>query len=105
MEIKKQRTSRQNRSLHLLFKQTSDALIEAGIDLREIVREEVPIQPTPENIKWMWKLLQRGLFGNKSTRELKKTGDIEVVYDNFNKILIERTKGQISLPPFPSIDN
>lgn len=98
------RTLKQNSSLHLLFKQVSDECMMRGIDMREIVQDEVPIQCTPENIKWMWKLLQKALFGNKSTTELKKSGQIEVVYDNFNKILIERTQGQISLPPFPSIE-
>ena len=55
----------------------------------------------PANLKWLWKLLQKALFKTRSTTELKKIGQIEVVYDNFNKLMIERTKGEISLPPFP----
>ena len=101
----KKRTIRQNSAMHLLFKQISDICIEKGIDMREIVRDEVPIQCTPENIKWLWKLLQGGLFKTKSTTELLKTGQIEIVYDNFNKILVERTSGEVSLPPFPSIES
>lgn len=97
------RTNKQNASLHLLFKQVSDECVSKGIDLREIIKDEVPIQCTPENIKWMWKLLQKALFGKKSTKELKKSGEIDIVYDNFNRILIERTNGEISLPIFPSI--
>jgi len=96
------RTNAQNRSLHLLFKQVSDDCISKGIDLRHVVRDEVPIPCTPENLKWMWKLLQEAMFHKKSTTELKKTGDIERVYDVFNKILSERTNGEISLKPFPS---
>ena len=99
------RTLTQNNSLHLLFKQISDECMEKGIDMRKIVRDEVPIQCTPENIKWLWKLLQEALFKKKSTTKLKKSGEIEVVYDNFNAILSERTKGEISLPPFPSLEN
>src|SRR3990167_11419155 len=99
------RTNTQNNSLHLLFSQISKECMDKGIDMREIVRKEVPIQCTPENIKWLWKLLQEALFGKKSTTELKKSGEIEIVYDNFNAIITERTKGEISLPPFPSIDN
>lgn len=99
-----QRTLKQNSSLHLLFKQISDDCMEKGIDMREVVKKEVPIPCTPANIKWLWKLLQEALFKTKSTTELKKTGEIEVVYDTFNKILIERTNGEISLPPFPSIE-
>ena len=98
------RTHQQNNALHLLFKQISDECMEKGIDMRAIVREEVPIQCTPENIKWLWKLIQEHLFKKRRTRDLKKTGEIEVVYDTFNKILIDRTKGEISLPPFPSME-
>lgn len=76
--------------------------MDKGIDMREIVREEVPIQCTPENIKMLWKLLQGALFGTKSTTELKKSGEIEVVYDNFNKIISERTNFEVSLPMWPS---
>ena len=101
----KQRTTQQNRSLHKLFALISQECIEKGIDLREIVKDEVPIQCTPENIKWMWRLLQKALFGNESTTKLKKTGQIDIVYDNFNKILVERTNGEICLPPWPSIEN
>ena len=105
MDKKETRTTNQNAALHLLFRQISDMCMEKGIDMREIVREDVPIQVTPENVKWMWRLLQKGLFGKKSTTELKKSGEIEIVYDNFNKILIERTQGEIRLPPFPSLDS
>jgi len=95
------RTSSQNRALHLLFTEISNDCMAKGIEMRQLVRDEVPIQATPENIKWLWKLLQEALFKTKSTTELEKTGQIETVYDNFNSILIERTKGEICLPPFP----
>jgi hypothetical protein len=99
------RTSQQNRSLYLLFKQISDECLAKGIEMRELVRDEVPIPCTPENIKWMWKLLQNAMFGTKSTTELRKSGDIDKVYDAFNRILIERTQGEIQLPPWPSMES
>lgn len=95
------RSGQQNKSLHVLFRQISDQCLEKGIEMRQLVRKDVPIQCTPENIKWLWKLLQEGLFKTKSTTELKRTGEIEVVYDNFCKILIERTQGELEMPPFP----
>lgn len=103
--IEDDRTLRQNNSLHLLFSQLSKECLAKGIDMRQLVREEVPIECTPENLKWLWKLLQKALFKTESTTKLKKMGQIEIVYDNFNKILIERTGGEISLPPFPSLKN
>lgn len=102
--IEDDRTLNQNSALHLMFSQLSKECLAKGIEMRQLVREEVPIECTPENLKWLWKLLQKALFKTESTTKLKKTGQIEIVYDNFNKILIERTKGEISLPPFPSLE-
>lgn len=95
-------TRQQQKALHLLFTQVSKECMDKGIEMRHLVDKEIPIQATPENMKWLWKQLQDGLFKTKSTTELKKTGEIEIVYDEFNKLLIERTQGEISLPPFPS---
>ena len=102
--LPQKRTLPQNSALHLLFTQLSKECLDKGIEMRDLVKEEIPIEATPENIKWLWKLLQNALFKTKSTTELKKTGQIEIVYEAFNKILIERTNGEISLPPFPSLE-
>jgi len=99
------RTYLQNRSLHLLFTQIAKECLDKGIEMRQLVKENVPIEVTAENVKWLWKLLQNALFKTKSTTELKKLGQIEVVYDNFNKIISERTQGEIILPPWPAMKN
>lgn len=104
-DCKKTRTNPQNNSLHLLFSQVSKECMDKGIEMREIVKDEFPIPCTPENIKMLWKLLQKAMFGTLSTTQLKKTGDIDKLYDAFNRILIERTKGEVVLPPFPSMEN
>lgn len=103
--IRQTRTLKQNNSLHLLFEQLSKECLEKGIDMRVLVKKEFPIEATPENLKMLWKKLQYALFGTKSTTELKRDKQIEIVYDNFNKIFIERTKGEICLPSFPSIQS
>ena len=102
--IESTRTLAQNRSLHKLMKELSDECLDKGITLNDIVKDGYEVEATPENLKMLWKKLQNSLFGTKSTTELKKTGQIEVVYRNFNKILIERTSGELSLPPWPSLD-
>jgi len=86
------------------MKELSDECLDKGITLNDIVKDGYEVEATPENLKMLWKKLQNSLFGTKSTTELKKTGQIEVVYRNFNKILIERTSGELSLPPWPSLD-
>lgn len=97
------RSNTQNNSLHLMFQQLSDECLDKGIEMRDIVRDELPIEVTPENIKWLWKKLQKALLKTDSTTQLTKGGQIELVYRNFNKILIERTEGEIEMPPWPCL--
>lgn len=101
VEIDK-RTIRQNSSLHLYFKLLSEALNEAGLDMKAVIKPEVEISWTPTSVKeYLWKPLQEKLFGKRSTTRLKKK-DIDIVYDNLNRILGERTEIFI---PFPSIES
>lgn len=104
-DCQNKRTDKQNNALHLLFDQIAKECLDKGIELRELIKDEVPIPVTPENIKWMWKLLQNAMFGTTSTRELKKTGQIEQLYDVFSQIFAERTGGEVQLPPFPSMES
>ena len=97
--LDKQRTDQQRKGLHLWFRQISDLCLEHGIDMRMIVKEEVPIPCTPENIKMLWKMIQQSMFGKKSTNDLKKTGEIDLIQDTLIKVFAERT--HLELPPFP----
>jgi hypothetical protein len=101
----KNRTETQNNALHLLFKQLSDEMIEKGLDLKVMFDRVHSVEATPEMIKIFWKKLQKALINKSSTTQLNKTGDIERVYDNFNRILIDVYKGEVSLPAWPSVDN
>ncbi|MEO0304705.1 MAG: hypothetical protein ABIM64_05535 [candidate division WOR-3 bacterium] len=99
------RTLQQNAALHLLFTQLAEKLNEKGFDMRKIIRKDVEISWTPHSVKeYLWKPLQKVITGKKSTTKLDKIGEIDTIYDNLNRILIERTKGEVELPPFPSID-
>jgi hypothetical protein len=105
-QITNTRTIYQNNALHLFFQQLADELNEKGFDMRAIIRQEVEIQWTGFTIKsHLWKPLQKALFNKKSTTKLAKNYEIDVVYDNLNRILVERTKGEVSIPPFPSFDS
>jgi DNA-directed RNA polymerase subunit F len=99
------RTLNQNNALHLLFKQLAEEMVEKGIDMKQVLKDGFDFPATPYNIKeFMWKPTQRLLFGKKSTTQLDKTEEINKVYDVVNKLLIERTNGEICLPPFPSLE-
>jgi hypothetical protein len=104
--IHDQRTLAQNNALHLLFTQLAEELNEKGLDMRQLIREEVDISWTPYSVKeYLWRPLQKIITGKRSTTKLSKTQEIDTIYKNLNRILIERTKGEVCLPPFPSIDS
>lgn len=96
------RSDAQNKSLHKMFSDLSKDCLEKGIEMRDIVSDNIPIPCTPENLKWLWKRVQKKMYGTKSTTQLKKIGEIDGIYDTMNKLLIERTNGEISMPEFPN---
>lgn len=96
------RTSQQNRALHLYFSLLAEALNEAGLDMKAVIKPEIDISWTPTSVKeYLWKPIQKIIMGEKSTARLKRK-DIDKIYDNLNRILGERTEIYI---PFPSIEN
>jgi hypothetical protein len=102
--IRSTRTEAQNRALHLFFTQLADELNEKGFDMRTLIRQEVEISWTPYSIKeYLWKPLQKALTGKKSTTQLDKYQEINLIYDNLNRIIIDRTQGEVTPPSFHCI--
>ena len=96
-----QRTSQQNRSLHLYFTLLADELNVAGYDMRKTLQESIDIPWTPTNVKsFLWKPVQEAMLEKESTTELT-TKDIDMIYDVINKTIGERTGVHV---PFPSKD-
>ena len=102
-KIKKTRTSQQNRALWLYFTILAYELNQRGLDMKTIIREEVEIEWTKDSIcQYLWRPLQKTMFGEISTRKLT-TEQINQIYDNLNRIIIERTSGEVQVN-FPSIE-
>lgn len=97
---KKVRTGVQNGTLHLFFTQVADECVKNGVDTKMIVDKTVRVDMSPEFIKTMWKTLQTALFGTTSTTQLKKTGEIDKIYDHFVRFFAESF--EMEIPPFPS---
>jgi len=99
------RTLSQNSALHLFFIQLAQELNEHGLDMRHLIRQEVELQWTPYSIKeYLWRPLQKALTGKYSTTKLDRSQEINLIYNNLNRIIIERSKGEITFPPFPSLE-
>lgn len=92
-------TTLQNRALHLYFSQLAEALNDAGYDMKKVIK--VDVNWTDYSIKeYLWKPVQRSLFGKKSTTQLK-TDEIDKIYDVVNRAIGQRTGIHI---PWPSIE-
>lgn len=103
--VPKQRTSQQNKALWLYFRLVAEALTESGQGMKKILKPEVDIDWNEKLIHdYMWLPLQKAILHIDSTRDLKKTGDIDKVYDHLNRFLA--TKGvHIPFPSEQDVDN
>jgi len=94
------RTIQQNRALHKYFGLVSEALNDAGHDMKTVIKADV--NWTPEAVKEViWKRIQEAMVNKDSTTQIKKS-DIDTIYHVVNRLLGERFGIHI---PFPSLDN
>ena len=98
-QIKSYRTLKQNRALHLYFKQLAEELNENGVEFRGFIKADMPWSETMIK-EILWKPLQGVYLKERSTTKLTTKG-INDIYDILNKIIIERTNGQVYVA-FPS---
>lgn len=87
--VNSKRTLDQNAALHLYFSLVADELNAAGFPIKATLEHyKVDIDWSAESVKSLiWKPIQKHLTGKKSTTELKKTGEIDEVYDHINRWL------------------
>lgn len=94
-----QRTPRQNNALHLYFEMLAEALNEAGLDMKKMLKADIPWNAY--NVKnELWRPIQEAQIGKKSTANLS-TKDIDKVYETLNRLLGEKKGVHV---PFPSIE-
>lgn len=97
----KQRTGRQNNSIHLYLSWVSRELNNQGQTLQDIVKKinKVEIRPTPKNIKEVvWHEIQKAVCYKESSASLTKN-EVDQVYEVMSAWLAKHF--QIDLP-FPS---
>jgi len=99
----KTRSLKQNNSLWLYFTLLAEALNGIGFDMRTLIKKEVEIEWTKDSVcQYLWRPLQKTMFQKKSTTQIT-TKDINDIYDNLNRIIIERTKGEVQVD-FPCLE-
>jgi hypothetical protein len=98
MKEEKKRTVQQNRALHLYCQLLSDALNDAGLDMKATLKPEIDIPWTPENVKNnLWRPIQKAMTGKESTTEID-TVDPSLVYEVLNKNIAEKFGIHIAWP-------
>lgn len=85
--MNKQRTSKQNRALHLYFRLIADELKRRGISMYDFLEPKILEIPASEHsVKLCWKDMQAKYLGRESTTELT-TKELTEVYDIFNNYI------------------
>ena len=100
--VAKQRTIRQNNSLHLWLGQVAHMLNECGLDMKKTLKEDYEIPWTMETAKeHLWRPLQKAIIGKEATSEAM-SADYNKVYKVLSKHMSE--KHGITLPEWPHND-
>ena len=86
-------------ALFLWFSMIEKEAENAGITWNELVGHTHQLRIPKENLHIMCKQLMKALWGTSSTKELKKTGQIEILEQHFVDLF---SKVGLELPPFPS---
>ena len=99
----KQRTVRQNNSIHLYCKLLAEELNNSGLDMRVVLKPEIAIPWTQKTIKqFLWRSIQIALLQKQSTTELS-TAEVSQVYDVLNKHLGEKFGVHVDFPSQESL--
>lgn len=96
----KKRTLQQNRALHLWFKHVSEALNDAGLDMKKTLKPQMEIPWSPITVKeFLWRPVQQAYIQIDSTTQLERKQIDEIIN------IIIRGLGEklgVELPPLPS---
>lgn len=96
--VKPERTKLQNRAMHLAFTLLADELNNAGLDMKKVLKVDIPW--TPKTVKeFLYRPVMRAMLNKESTTELD-TKEISDVWEVLTRELAEK-KG-VNAIPFPS---
>ena len=97
------RTLKQNSAIHLWCEWFSQELTEKHIDQRTFWKEPFYTRWTPVVVKeFIFKPVMKALFLKDSTTKLKKSQEIDEVIDTIRKMITEKYKGEVIVPPLPN---
>jgi len=97
-KLENQRSGKQNRSMHKLFRDLAIQLNTLGLDAKLILKPTYKIWWTEEMIKRdLWKPLQEAMYSKKSTTLLTRT-EVSEVFRQLAQIIGEKHGVEIDFP-------
>ena len=88
-ETKKKRTKTQNQCLHEYLTDLSNALNDAGFDVKDTI--SVNVDFTPETVKkYMFHAVMKAMYPDKTSTTELDTIEISKVYENLNRLTSEK---------------
>lgn len=95
---KVQRTGLQNRALHKYFSLLAEALNDAGLDMKTVLKPEIDIPWTMESVKnHLWRPIQVIMQDKESTTELT-TADPQDIYLVLSRHISEKFGVDVGWP-------
>lgn len=95
----KKRTQKQNDALHLYFTWLAQSLNEAGYTVQLVLKQKMDLDWTPAMCKeLLWRPAQEAILQKKSTTDLDKISEIDMVYDHLNRHLSEKFGLHVQFP-------
>jgi len=94
------RTDKQNNALHVYCELLAEALNDAGLDMRAVIRPEVDIPWSKESVKeHLWKPIQNAVIDKESTTQADRSE-----YNKVFEVLSRHLGEKLGLPhiPWPS---
>ena len=83
--MKARRSHKQNAALHVYLKQLSDALNDAGLDMRKVLKPGVDIPWNPSSAKeHLWRPIQKAITGIDSSADTSKK-ECQDIYEVLNR--------------------
>ena len=84
------RTGKQNDAIHAYCREVASIMAAHGMDMKSVIKEGVPIEPTMYLIKdYMWRPIQKAVTGVESTRKISPL-EVNEIYEVLSRLLVEK---------------
>jgi len=92
------RTTKQNNAMHRYFSELGNALNDAGLDQRKVLKPSVDIPWSTTSVKKkLWGFIMKALTGKEKTSQLERD-EVSEIYEALNRHIAEKFGVQV---PFP----